>query len=111
MDETIETAIQMSAAMKKKLRGLGHHLEPVVFVGKEGLSDAVTMATNAALKSHELVKIKLGQNCPVGREEAAQTIAQLTEATIIQIIGKIILLYRPNPQLPENKSISMRIRA
>jgi RNA-binding protein len=58
-----------------------------------------------ALKTHELIKIKLGQNCPLERNEAARELALLTEATLVQVIGRMVLLYRPNPDLPIEKRV------
>ena len=88
---------------KKTLRSMGHHLEPVVYVGKEGISAALCKSLQAALKAHELVKIKLGQNCPLDRNQAAQELAASSDAAIVQVIGRMVLLYRPNPDLPEAK--------
>ena len=103
MNESTEPAIELSGEQKKALRGKGHHLEPIVYVGKEGLSSALLKSTETALKTHELIKIKLGQNCPLDRHKAAEELARLTAATLVQVIGRIILLYRTNPDLPEEK--------
>ena len=86
---------------------MGHHLEPIVYVGKEGFSSALLKSTEAVLKAHELIKIKLGQNCPVERNEAGEKLARLTGATLVQVIGRMILLYRANPDLPQEKRIAV----
>lgn len=103
MDESTEPAIVLSSGQKKSLRGKGHHLDPIVFVGKEGLSSALLKSTETAIKTHELIKIKLGQNCPLERNEAARELARCAKATLVQTIGRIVLLYRPNPDLPTEK--------
>ena len=97
----------LTIKQKKKLRGLGHHLDPVVYVGKEGISSTLTKAVTDALDAHELIKIKLGQNCPLPKKEAADALAELSEADLIQLIGKMVLLYRPNPELPKDKQINI----
>lgn len=109
MNETETTASTgtLTNGQKKALRGLGHHLEPVVYVGKEGFSPALLKSMEAALKAHELMKIKLGQNCPVERNEAGNQLAQLTGAALVQVIGRMILLFRPNPDLPPGKRITV----
>lgn len=103
--ETTESTTTLTNPQKKTLRGLGHHLEPVVYAGKEGFSPALLKSLEAALKAHELVKIKLGQNCPAARNEAGDQLAQLTGAALVQVIGRMILLFRPNPDLPQGKKI------
>lgn len=105
MNETAQTeaTVELTSAQKKALRSLGHHLEPVVYVGKEGLSPALIKSMEAALKAHELIKIKLGQNCPMERSVAGTELARTTGAALVQVIGRMILLYRPNPDLPPGK--------
>ncbi len=98
---------EISVRQRKTLRGLGHHLEPSVYVGKEGISPTLLTAIEQALNAHELIKIKLGQNCPVPKHTAADTLAAETQACLVQLIGKMVLLFRPNPELPKAKRITM----
>jgi len=105
MNEETAAPIELTNFQKKTLRGMGHHLEPVVYAGKEGLSPALLKSMENALKAHELIKIKLGQNCAVERNEAGKELARLTGAALVQIIGRMILLYRPNPDLAEGKRL------
>lgn len=107
MNESTEPAFALSNQQKKALRGLGHHLDPIVYVGKEGLSPSLLKSTEVALKAHELIKIKLGQNCPLERNEAAGELIRLTGAAQVQAIGRMILLYRANSDLPEEKRIAV----
>jgi len=98
----------LNGKAKKQLRGIGHHLQPVVYIGKEGITDNVVRATHQALRAHELIKIKLGQNCPLDKHSAAEAIADLAGAALVQLLGKTILLYLPNPDLPDKKRIQLR---
>ena len=86
------------------LRGLGHHLQPFVMIGKEELSDRVIAATNEALLAHELIKVKLQEGCMIDRRDVAAGLAEATGSAVVQILGKTILLYRagkdPVIQLP-----------
>ena len=97
----------LSGKQKQYLRGLGHHLNQGVLVGREGLSDNLVQSTIDALQAHELIKVKLGQNCPLGKKEAAQQLADKTRSVLVQLIGKTILLYRPNKNLAENRRIQL----
>ena len=103
MDEPVE----LTSREKKILRSLGHHLEPVVYTGKEGLSPTLIGSVQSALKAHELIKVKIGQNCPVERNQAGQKLAEATGAALVQVIGRTLLLFRPNPELPEAHRISL----
>lgn len=77
------------------LRGLGHHLQPVVMIGKEELSATLMASVEEALASHELIKVKLQEGCMLDRREVAEQLAKATGAQVAQILGKTILLYRP----------------
>ncbi len=100
--------ITISSKQRKQLRSLGHALEPKVLVGREAFSDNVIKTVDEALDAHELIKVKLGQNCPVDKKEAASFIADKTKALMVQLIGKTILLYRKNPDI-KDKEKAIRI--
>jgi RNA-binding protein len=87
------------------LKGLAHPLNPLVQVGKEGLSAGLISMTNQELKHHELIKVKLGQNSGLDKHEAAAEIAVKTESTLVQLIGKTFVLYKPNPKKAKDKRI------
>ena len=78
------------------LRGLGHHLSPVAMIGREGITDSVINSVEQVIIAHELIKVKIQNNCPLDKKEAATELSRRTRSTVIQIIGKIILLYREN---------------
>ena len=107
MTQDTGTPLALSGAQKKRLRAHGHHLHPVIQIGKEGISQSLVASTLAALTSHELIKVKLGQNAPLERQEAATELARLSTAALVQQIGKVFLLYRPNPDLPADKRIQL----
>jgi RNA-binding protein len=80
------------------LRGLGHHLQPVVMVGKDELSPGLIASVEEALASHELIKIRLQEGCLLDRKEVAESLSKTTGAQVAQLLGKTILLYRPADQ-------------
>ena len=59
----------LSGKQRRYLRGLGHHLDAVVHVGKDGLSDGLVVATDAALVQHELIKVRLADSVPGDRHQ------------------------------------------
>ncbi len=78
------------------LRGLGHHLEPVAMIGREGITESVINSVEQVIRAHELIKVKAQNNCPLDKKEAAAELARRTRAAVVQIIGGMILLYREN---------------
>lgn len=97
----------MKSRQKKYLRGLGHHLDHIVIVGREGVTENLISSCNDAIKAHELIKVKLGQNCPLAKKEAAELLAKMTGSHLIQLIGKTVLLYKPNPDKPRDEQIRL----
>ncbi|MEE4242326.1 MAG: ribosome assembly RNA-binding protein YhbY [Desulfopila sp.] len=97
----------LSSKQIKYLRGLGHGLSPLVLIGKEGISDNLLKAIQSELKTHELIKVKIGTNSPVDKNEAAERIPPAAAAALVQFIGKTLLLYRANPKKPKDKRIAL----
>ena len=89
--------------MKKAFRGVAHHLDPVVSVSDRGLSDGIIAETERALTDHELIKVKVDALQKADRLAITKMLAEHTQATVIQNIGKVAVLYRknqrPNPKL------------
>ena len=96
--------MKLTGKQVRFLRGLGHHLQPVIMIGKEELSSKVEQASNEALETHELIKVKLQEGCMLDRKEVASQLAEFTASQVVQILGKTILLYRqaeePSIKLP-----------
>lgn len=92
---------QLSGKAVRHLRSLGHHLDPVVFVGKDGVSNAVVTATRNALRTHELVKVRIGTEAPVDRKEVGVELAQRAGAHLAQTLGRTLLLYKRHPHKPK----------
>jgi len=92
--------VSLSGKQRRYLRSLGHHLEPVVQVGKHGLTDAVIAAANDAITTHELVKIRRSGDCPASRDEVATELGRALDAEVVQKLGHVVLLYRRHPEEP-----------
>ena len=95
--------MSLTGKQRRHLRALGHELAPVAQVGKGGVSAAVIAAVDRALADHELVKIKLLESLDVDHEEAAGLLATGTRAEVAQVLGRTVLLYRPDPDEPRIK--------
>lgn len=88
---------------RKRLRQIGHALNPVVMLGAQGLTAAVIEETQRALHDHELIKVKIAGEDREARAEAITALLEATGAEAVQKIGKIVLLYKKatkqNPHL------------
>ena len=84
----------LSIQERKRLRQIGHALNPVVMVGGSGLTDSVIEEAVRALTDHELIKIKVAGEDRDARAEVIDALAQATQAEVVQKIGKIALLYK-----------------
>jgi RNA-binding protein len=91
------TALVLTPAQRKEHRAAAHHLDPVVHVGGEGLTDAVVKETDHALKAHGLVKVRVFSDDRTAREGMLQALAERLDAAPIQHIGKLLVLWRPLP--------------
>ncbi len=89
----------LTGKQKRVLRSKGQLLDPSVFIGKEGVSDAAVAATEDALKTRELLKVRVLNNAPELRDDTAAALAARTHSDIAGAVGHTFLLYRPNPEL------------
>jgi RNA-binding protein len=90
-------AIQLTPAQRKDKRSEAHHLHPVVLIGGDGLTPAVRKETDAALKAHGLIKVRVFSDERAAREDMLATLADELNAAPIQHIGKLLVLWRPIP--------------
>ncbi len=90
------------------LKGRAHHLNPAVLIGAAGLSDAVLREVDRALNEHELIKVRVPGDDRAQREALFAELATRLNAARVQMIGKLLVLYRPRPPEPEQPSAPAR---
>ncbi len=86
--------LKLTGKQKRFLRAEAHHLNPIFQVGKDGVNDNMIKQIGEALERRELIKISILQNCMEDKDEVAESLADGTDAHIVQIIGNIIVLYK-----------------
>lgn len=95
--------MSLTPEQKKHFRTLGHKLNPIVTVAGKGLTEIIQLEVDRALEDHELIKVKFAVGDREVKKEMIRELCSIVEATIIQEIGHIALIYRksldPNPKL------------
>lgn len=100
--------MQLDNATLKRLKGIGHELNPVVIIGNNGLSPSLLEEVERALTDHELIKIKLPAGSKQERDEVATALTEATSATLIHSVGRMALILRQNPNA--NPKLSNLVR-
>ncbi len=83
------------------LRAQAHRLHPIVRLGSAGLSSAALQEIDRALRSHALIKVRATGTQRADREVLSRAIAEQLNAAQVQVIGNIVVLYRPIPEAPK----------
>ena len=91
----------LTPAERRALRSQAHHLHPVIMIGEAGLTPAVLNEIDIALKSHELIKIRVLGDDRERRGRLDSEICAALGASPVQRIGKILVLYRQQPEQPD----------
>ena len=92
------SALHLTPAERKEKRGEAHHLDPVVIIGGEGLSDAIFKEADLGLNAHGLIKVRMFSDSRPDREAALAALADKLGAAPVQHIGKLLVLWRPMPE-------------
>ncbi len=85
----------MTSKQRAVLKGAAMNMQPIFQIGKSSLTPEFTNAISEALEARELIKISVLKNCMDDPNEIAQTLAERTHSTVVQVIGKKIVLYKP----------------
>lgn len=92
------TALTLTPTERRALRADAHHLDPVVLVGGDGLTDAVVREVDAALTAHGLIKVRVFADARETRDAMLAELADRLGAAPVQHIGKLLVLWRPIPE-------------
>ncbi len=91
---------ELSPARRRELKARAHALDPVVLIGGRGLSSSVLAEIERGLKAHELIKIRARDTDRPAREALLEEICRSTGAQPVQHIGRILVIFRENPEPP-----------
>lgn len=86
--------LKINSKQRATLRAMAQSLEPIVHIGKDGITDNLVGQVKDALEARELIKCSVQQNCELGAREACDMICSLTGAQGISVLGRKFVLYR-----------------
>lgn len=96
---------------KKHFKSIGHHLKPVLIVAENGLTEGVQAELDRALNDHELIKVQFRITERDDRRALIDELSKVSRCEVVQIIGKMALVYRKNPKANKNLSNIHRYQA
>ena len=95
----------MTSKQRAYLKGLAMTMDPIMQIGKSGVTPELTASVSEALEARELIKLNVLQNCSDDLRQMAETLAERTRAQVVQVIGKKIVLYKEGKE--ETKKIQL----
>jgi RNA-binding protein len=93
----------LTSKQRAKLRKMAHALQPIIYIGKAGVTDNIITQADEALPGNELIKGTVQQSCPVSAKDAMSEIADRTGADAVSSSGRKFVIYRANPDEPKIK--------
>lgn len=91
----------MTSKQRAYLKGLAMTEDTIFHIGKNSLTPEFTQAIDEALEKRELIKLNVLKNCADDPKVLGEMVAERTKSTLVQVIGKKIVLYRPNKDKPK----------
>lgn len=93
----------MKGRERAELRAQAHHLNPTVHVGQHGVTPTLIGSLDDALRTRELVKVKLGNKDEAKPRDLAGSLALATNSEVVQVIGRTATFFRENPDLDKKR--------
>ncbi|MBR1477974.1 MAG: ribosome assembly RNA-binding protein YhbY [Lachnospiraceae bacterium] len=93
--------MNLTSKQRAYLKSLASNLKPVFQIGKGGLTPEVTNAVGECFNNNELIKLAVLKNCEEDAVSIAGALAERTNSTLVQVIGKKIVLYKPDKDKPK----------
>lgn len=101
--------MELRGKQKRFLRSQAHHLQPIFQIGKGGVNEQMVKQIAEALEKRELIKVSLLQNTDEVAEEVAETLEKAIHCQVVQIIGRVLVVYKASSQEKYQK-ISQELR-
>ncbi|MFW6266322.1 MAG: ribosome assembly RNA-binding protein YhbY [Halanaerobiales bacterium] len=101
LNNSIQEVIDiLNGKQRSYLRGKANDFDPVIHIGKEGISEQVIDQVKELLADHELIKGRVLDNAPLDAGSAARELADETGASVVQVIGNVFVIFLRNKEEP-----------
>lgn len=100
--------MKLTSKQRAFLKKKAHELDPLVRIGKDGITDSLIQSILEAIDSRELLKVKILQNCEKEKDEVLEELSKCNEFEVVGIIGRTIILFRENKDKP---AISLELKS
>lgn len=100
--------LELTSKERAQLRSEANDYATIIQIGKDGISPETIKVADMALEARELIKLRTLDGAPVGTREAADMIAERTDAGVVSVVGSRFVLYRPSKK---NKNISEKLKS
>lgn len=84
----------LNSKQRAALRSMAAHIQPIMQIGKGGISENLVKTVSDALEARELIKLSVLENCDYTPRDMAEELAQATDADVVAVIGRKVVLYR-----------------
>ncbi len=88
----------LTGKQKRFLRSEANRLQPLVQIGKNGLTQSIITQIDEVLEAKELIKVTILQNCDEDKNDIAAKLDELEGIEVAQVIGNIIVLYKESKE-------------
>lgn len=95
----------MNSKQRAYLRKISAGIDPIFQIGKSSVTPELTKAVDEALEAREIIKLNVLKNCFDDCRGIAEVIAERTNAEVVHVIGRKIVLYRPAKDEKKRKII------
>ena len=91
----------ITGKQRSYLKKLAHDLDPIVFIGKNDLTENIIREIDSLLELRELVKVKIQEGSLLDAKDTANEVADMLGAEFVQAIGRKFVLYRRAKEEPQ----------
>jgi RNA-binding protein len=93
---------ELTSRQRALLRSIAQAVKPILQIGKDGITDKVVESVAMSLNTRELVKIRVLETAPASAQELGEQLAaRIDDSHLVQVIGRVLVMYRPDPEDPK----------